>query len=169
LKWLIFRRRRLIVTVMRSVGVSMLPLPELLLRLIDSGVWPSSNGPSMTRQQLKPLFTEENVRRFAKEESLICLQPHPFPTVASERDAGGAGDFWERFGALHQIDPKMAVIIGDFGLGSDAPIVLDYSRNAVDPPVMRLRWGPNQKNEWVQGAQNFREFASILGLADKNA
>ncbi len=69
----------------------MLPLPELLLRLIDSGIWPSSNGPSMTQQQLKPLFTEENVRRFAKEESLICLQPPPFPTVAAERDAGGAG------------------------------------------------------------------------------
>lgn len=147
----------------------MLPLPKLLLQLIDSGVWPSNDGPSMSQQQLKPLFTEENVRRFAQEESLICLQPPPFRTVASERDASGAGDFWDRFGALHQINPTMAVIIGDFGLGSDAPIVLDYSRNEMDPPVLRLRWGPNQENDWVQGAQNFHEFAVILGLADKIA
>jgi hypothetical protein len=143
----------------------MLPLPELLIRLIDSGVWPSSNGPSMNLQQFQPLFTEESVRRFAREETIICLQPPPFPTVAYEC-GNCTNDFWDRFGALHQIDPEMALIIGDFGLGSDAPIILDYSRNEIDPPVLRLSWRSNQKNEWVQGAKNFHEFASMLKLTD---
>ncbi len=141
------------------------PLPELLVRLIDAGQWPSCQGPSMTVQQLNPLFTEEQVRRFANDESLICLQPPPFPTVAMARNSGGAGDFWERFGALDQIVPEKALIIADFGLGSDSPIILDYSRDEAAPPVLRLRWGPDKVNQWVQGAESFDEFAGMLGLA----
>jgi hypothetical protein len=122
---------------MRLNSVTDFPLPKLLARLIDAGHWPSRQGPSMTSQQLNPRFSQEQVRRFADDESLICLQPPPFPTVAMERDAGGAGDFWERFGALDQITPEKALIIGDFGLGSDSPIILDYLRDPICPPVLR--------------------------------
>jgi len=63
-------------------------------------------------------------------------------------------------------DPERALLIGDFGLGSDSPIILDYARNPSRPPVLRLRWGPQgQGNEWVQGACDFEEFAEVLGLA----
>src|SRR6478609_3929776 len=123
------------------------PLPAGLARLIAAGVWPSQKGPSMNEQQLKPLVLAERVQRFAPDETLICLAPPPFGTIAAERAAGGSGDFWPRFGALHQIDPEKAVVIGDFGLGSDSPIVLDYSRNAVDPPVLRLRWSDGHCTE----------------------
>jgi hypothetical protein len=123
----------------------------------------------MNQQQLRPIISTDRVRRFAAEETLICLQPPPFPTIAKVRAAGGAGDFWERFGALDQIDPERALIIGDFGLGSDSPIVLDYARNPSSPPVLRLRWGPRgQGNEWVQGASDFDEFAEMLGLAGQD-
>jgi hypothetical protein len=144
-----------------------LPLPAGLTRLLATGIWPSAHGPSMTAQQLNPAIPADRVRRFAEEESLICLEPPPFPTIAQERLAGGAGGFWERFGALDQIDPEKALIIGDFGLGSDSPIILDFARNASNPPVLRLRWGPDQRNEWVQGARDFDEFAEMLGLADR--
>jgi hypothetical protein len=140
-------------------------LPAGLTRLIGAGVWPSANGPSMVAQQFRPLVSADRVRRFAADESLICLQAPPFPTVAQERSAGGAGDFWERFGALHQIVPEKALIIGDFGPGSDAPIVLDFARDASNPPVLRLRWGADKRNDWVQGARHFDEFAEMLGLA----
>jgi hypothetical protein len=127
----------------------------------------------MTEQQLKPTIPEERVRQFAAEESLICLQPPPFPTIAQEhrewvasqeRRRGGSWDFWERFGALDQIDPDRALIIGDFGLGSDSPVILDFARNPTNPPVLRLRWGPDQRNDWVKGARDFDEFVEILGL-----
>jgi hypothetical protein len=145
------------------------PLPETLARLISQGVWPGPAGPSMTAQQSAPLISPDRVRRFAEEESLICLESPPFCTVAQEIRKGGAGDFWERFGALHQIVPEQALIIGDFGIGSDSPIVLDFHKNATDPPVLRLRWGRtnDERNEWVQGATNFEFFARQLGfLAD---
>ena len=121
----------------------------------------------MNEQQLHPIVSADRVRRFAAEETLICLQRPPFRTIAKVRAAGGAGDFWERFGALDQIDPERALIIGDFGLGSDSPIVLDYARNSSNPPVLRLSWGPRgEGNEWVEGARSFDEFAEMLGLAD---
>jgi hypothetical protein len=144
------------------------PLPTGLMRLIAVGVWPSRKGPSMNEQQFKPLVAADRVQRFAPDETLICLAPPPFRTIAAERDAGGSGDFWARFGVLHQIEPEKAVVIGDFGLGSDSPIVLDYSRNAADPPVVRLRWsgnGSHVKTEWVEGATNFDHFAELLGLS----
>lgn len=134
-------------------------------RLLERGVWPSAAGPSLTAQQLRPLIPADRVRRFAAEESLICLQPPPFPTIAQLRAAGGASDFWERFGALDQIDPERALVIGDFGLGSDSPIILDF-RQGPNPPVLRLQWGPEgEGNRWVQGARDFDEFAAMLGLA----
>jgi hypothetical protein len=144
-------------------------LPPGLARLIEAGVWPSASGPSMIAQELRPIVRPERVRRFAEDESLICLWPPPFSTIAQKRAAGGAGDFWERFGALQQIVPERALIIGDFGLGSDSPVVLDFARDASNPPVLRLRWGPRgQGNEWVQGARDFDEFAAMLGLVDSD-
>ena len=148
----------------RVESITELPLPPRLKRLLAAGIWPSATGPSMTAQQLHPTIAADRVRRFAAEESLICLQPPPFPTVAQEKAAGGAGDFWERFGALDQIVPEKALIIGDFGLGSDAPVILDFNRHPINPPVLRLRWGPDRQNDWVQGARDFGEFAEILGL-----
>jgi hypothetical protein len=145
-------------------------LPPGLAHLIATGVWPSAAGPSMNEQQFHPTIPADRVRRFADDESLICLQPPPFPTIARLRAAGGAGDFWERFGALGQIDPERALVIGDFGLGSDSPVILDFARDASNPPVLRLRWGPRgQGNEWVQGARDFDEFAAMLGLGQRHA
>lgn len=142
------------------------PLPAGLTRLLATGIWPSASGPSMTAQQLKPLISAERVQRFASDESIICLEPPPFRTIAQEWTACRAADFWERLGAIDQIVPEKALIIGDFGLGSDSPIILDFARDASNPPVLRLRWGSDQRNEWVQGARDFNEFAEMLGLAE---
>ncbi|HXT10953.1 MAG TPA: hypothetical protein VN873_05260 [Candidatus Angelobacter sp.] len=92
------------------------------------------------------------------------MRAPPFPTVGQLIVAGGAGDFWQRFGALPQIVPDFALVIGDFGLGSDSPIILDYAQDSTNPPVFRLRWGQNGHNEWVPGARDFDEFAIMLGL-----
>ena len=70
--------------------------------------------------------------------------------------------FWTSYGALHQIEPSRSLIIGDFGLGSDAPIILDY--RAALPAVMRLRWlGRGLQNEWVR-IGTFDDFVEHLGL-----
>ncbi len=138
-------------------------LPPALLRLLDSGVWPRDPQSSML-QNLRPLVSSDRVRRFAPEESVIYLDAPPFRTISQEVAAGDAGDFWQRFGALHQIISKQSLIIGDFGLGSDSPIILDYSQDHATPPVLRLHWRTDGGTEWLAGAKNFDEFATILGL-----
>jgi hypothetical protein len=143
-----------------------LPIPPLLSQLIAAGVWPS-DGKAGWGQYERPLASRERVREFAPEESEIHLWLPPFHTIADELASASVvvvNEFWKRHGALDEISADKALILGDFGLGSDAPIILNYAVDAVDPPVFRLRWLPNQPTTWVQGARNFDEFASILGL-----
>ena len=78
-------------------------LPPDLVRLIAEGVWPTAGGLSLVAQQLNPTIPSERVSRFASDESFLCLYPPPFSTVAQSHAACGAGDFWERFGALARI------------------------------------------------------------------
>lgn len=120
----------------------------------------------MTWQESHKSYAVERVRRFAEDENLICLALPPFSTIAKQMSASRGGNFWERFGSLHQIVPEQALVIGDFGLGSDAPIILDYSRSMSDPPVLRLRWHAGGQTEWVDGASRFDQFAAMLGLID---
>ena len=145
-----------------------LPLPTRLTDLLAAGLWPA-NASIATAQNLKSLVAPDRIRQFAPEEDRIYLQAPPFHTIADEV-AGSTeivkADYWKKFGALDQIDPERCVILGDFGLGSDAPIILNYALDPTNPPVFRLRFLPDRKTEWVQIAQNFDEFVTLLGLAE---
>ena len=84
----------------------------------------------------------------------------------------GVPKFWIEFGALSEIDPANALIIGDFGLGSDAPITIDSDTRIVDPKVMRLAWGAHEQkvtNHWIVFFQRLSEFATFLENALRNA
>jgi hypothetical protein len=66
----------------------------------------------------------------APEETAIFLYTPPFCTVATDianRQKRGEDRFWATYAALGGISPELSLIIGDCGLGSDAPIVLDLS------------------------------------------
>jgi hypothetical protein len=148
-----------------------LPIPTLLCELVAAGVWPAE-GSAVWAQYQRPLASPERVRKFAAEEKEIHLSSPPFHTIADEVASASVvvvNEFWKRYGALDEIIPEKALILGDFGLGSDAPIILNYAVDALDPPVFRLRWIPNQPNKWVQGARNFSEFVSLLGLVNGGA
>jgi len=59
---------------------------------------------------------------------------------------------------------NLAVAIGDFGLGSDAPLMLDYWRSPESPCVLRLQWSQDG-NQWIKVSDSFDEFVAISGLA----
>ncbi len=136
-----------------------LPIPAALSSLIGAGAWPTTE--SANSQNLRPLATPEDVDRLAPGERSIFLNPPPFSTLASEIAANP--QFWDEHGALIEIDPQLALVIGDFGSGSDAAIVLDYRRTSEEPSVMRLAWG-SQGNSWVEIAPTFEAFARLLRL-----
>ncbi len=114
----------------------------------------------------------ERIRAIAPDEDDLCLYRSPFQTMAEgiASDPSIAG-YWSEFGPVEKIDPERALIIADFGIGSDTPILLDY-RRGVEPQVITIRWSfvedeegrRRPDNRWMVLAESFDEFADALGL-----
>jgi hypothetical protein len=136
-----------------------LPIPASLARLIEVGVWPTIENANS--QNVRPLSAPEVVGRMVPGEQAVALDPPPFSTLASE--IAGNALFWEEHGALSEIDPDRALVIGDFGPGSDSAIVLDYRDHPAEPSVMRLAWS-DHGNHWVELAPTFDAFVQALQL-----
>ncbi|QEL14413.1 hypothetical protein PX52LOC_01301 [Limnoglobus roseus] len=137
-----------------------LPIPERLLAAVDAGKWPR-DPQGITKLNV----SAERVRQLAAEESAIYpYPPSLFRTVA--RIVSGPGEyFYTKFGALDQIVPELTVQIGDFGIGADSTILLDYRLHRLDPRVLRLWWpGDRKPNQWVVMAKDFAAFADGLDL-----
>lgn len=87
-------------------------------------------------------------------------------------------DFWRMHGDLENINPELAIEIGDFGIGTDTSIVLDYRNDRRAPAVLRLDWTwedatkplPDGRIEriphtrWLICAATLDEFVELLGL-----
>jgi len=158
-----------------STMVGPLPLPKRLLALMDSGFWPRTPDEAK-RQGLRGLVSKERIQFFGPEQDQIHLLSPPFSTVATRMAKGDR--FWSRFGALEQISPELCVFIADFGMGSDSPILLDYSHDVSAPAVIRLKLNPihdetmtdgrkklvGWANAWLRCADTFDAFADMLGL-----
>ena len=149
-----------------------LRLPPMIARLVDSGRWPTTAEQALS-QNSTPLVAPERVAALVADEGWLYLYPPPFSSVAANvaLHAAKGWSFWTEHGALGELEPDLALIIGDFGPGSDAPILLDYRRRP-DPSVMKLSWsaegsGPpfDLTTTWITVAESFDEFADRLGLA----
>jgi hypothetical protein len=138
-------------------------IPEALVGLIEAGIWPKDEQET-SRQYGSPLAPRERIQAMAPEESELVLIHPPFRTVAQHRSGGERFWDWEQ-AAASGIDVALTIPIGDFGLGSDAPIVLDYRVDRNRPKVLRLRYGASHaENRWVEMAPTFEAFAEALGL-----
>jgi hypothetical protein len=140
------------------------PVPSEISDLITLGWWPKDRE-STNKQNLQPLVQKSVIQRFAPEEYTIYLLPPPFVRV--EDCLINEKSFWrDPRSALHEIDPGKTVIIGDFGLGSDAPIALDYRKNPDYPAVIRLRWSEHGKdNHWVEIAPDVKTFIELITIS----
>lgn len=92
--------------------------------------------------------------------------PAPFDTIADEVKSGNT--FWT-VGVSNpsQIDYSLALIIADFGIGSDSPIILYYAA-PQSPSVMFLQWSGGGDTEirhnWVETHKSFEDFANAIGI-----
>jgi hypothetical protein len=143
----------------------MLQVPPLLEELIAAGRWPRTVQEQLA-QNLRPLVSPARVKRLAPDEQgIIYLFTPPF------RAAGRSDDPKDFFNWPSSdpsgIDLDQAIIIGDFGIGSDVPIALDYREDAANPRVLRLRYNPDCPplvGKWVVMALDFPSFIEALGL-----
>jgi len=138
-------------------------IPLRLQRLIERGWWPCDEV-TARKQHRHPLVTEAQVRSFASDESTIFFIPPPFQTVAELVPSNER--YWRSEMACPAgISFEHAVLIGDFGPGSDAPILLDYRRDALRPSVLRLRFGKSfAENRWMVAAEDFDAMCRILRM-----
>jgi hypothetical protein len=155
--------------------VGNLMLPKRLLKLIESGRWPRTRQEELHQNNCS-FVSKERIHSFAPEEDRIYFVSPPFSTVATF--ISHEHKFWEELGALEQIAPELSVLIGDFGLGSDSPILLDYRDDISSPSVIRLKLNPllgrvmpncrkelrGWANLWLRCADTFDAFADMLGL-----
>ena len=137
-----------------------LPLPKRLVKLIETGRWPKTHEDEL-HQNLRSLVSKERIQSFAPEQDRIYFFRPPFRTI-TQRMSGEEGRFWSEWGSVSEIVPDLALDIGDFGLGADSAIVLDYRQE--NPGVIRLVWRKPEPNVWVSCADTFDEFADLLGL-----
>lgn len=141
-----------------------LHIPELLVTALETGRWPRTSDEA-NRQNLQPIFSSQGLQQLAPGERHLFLYPPPFATVA-EYATGEGTWFWTKYGALDQLDPELAVVLGDFGLGSDATIVLDYRTVPTEPQVLRLVWPDSRQpiHRWEVMSPDFHTFFTVLGL-----
>jgi hypothetical protein len=113
------------------VVVNGLPLPHELLALIELGRWrcPADQA------GLDRLFPERgefccySVGGMEGETQVLYRNRTPMWRGTAD-PANPPGD----------IDPTLAVLIADLGLGYDQPIALDYRPSPTDPGVLTLSW-----------------------------
>ena len=124
-------------------------LPPALVELLHRGLWPTSGTKADARIPLEVAKAWDGHSNGVNLEQPLTLQDE------IERNPS----FWEEHGALKQIDPRRFVIIGDFGPGSDSPIVIDLDDNEL--PVLHLNWLPDG-NTWNHLAQSFDSFVTTI-------
>lgn len=138
-----------------------LQLPASLQKLIDSPAWPVGIG----MQEITPILGASAARKLSSIDDHIILMPPPFHTIADEVNDGNT--FWTDFLTnVGEIDYTKALIIADFGMGTDSPIILYY--DTPEPSVMYLHWsgGGNVpvQHKWVRTHRSFDEFAIDIKL-----
>ena len=100
---------------------SRIELPTSLIDLIKSERWPR------VTLDRKAEIDVLRIRRLFPNTHEIYLHAPPFLTTARRVREGEL--FWTwAFAAPKELDPERAVVIGDFGPGSDVPIILDYQQ-----------------------------------------
>jgi len=144
-------------------------MPPLIDDMLRQGRWPDSPGYGR-----HPTVAGKLVEAIAPGEHEIWLDAPPFHTV--DRDNL---EWFEQFRKADQIDFAKAVILGDFGPGSDAPVVLDFSDDPPRVKALRITAYPNAlagmapwpeganfclEGHWVTLASSFEEFVELLGL-----
>ncbi len=142
-------------------------LPKSLINLIQLGIWPSSKKDAH-KQNLKPILGKDAACKLSKDNDRIYLEGPPFITIEEEAISNR---FWyDELTNVGEIDYKKAVIIGDFGIGSDSAIILYYG-NTHKPSIMYLKWSFKANNihhSWVETHSCFDDFAIEVGLIKKN-
>jgi hypothetical protein len=146
-----------------GIYINGLPLPSDLLTLIHTGRWKFPDDLTAVKR-IFPVWHKALSHASGNMLYTLDYMPHGNQSWPEEKDPMfiGAPDPVKAPG---DIDPKLSVIIGDLGHGSDQPIALDYRSSMDHPRVLTLEWSYLAlNNRWIEVAPNIQSFAELLGL-----
>lgn len=139
------------------------PLPAELVALIVDHVWPWTVNE--VEQQLFWSLVDREATRTVDQTALHLT----LPLVTVARELATPPYYHEVILARwNELETERAVLLGDFGIGSDAPIVLDY--RVTPARVLTLSWHPRAEGErvaraeWIEVAPSFSSFIAAIGL-----
>ncbi len=144
--------------------VNELELPQIILDLIKAGRWKMPSDDALLRSlfqdfgnpcefsgptlYLTPRMQSETSNWINLSKQVSVLRGTPDPQKSP-------GD----------IEPSKTVLIGDIGVGWDAPFALDYRSCGVNPSVVHYVWSDDrQRNRWIQVAPTIKSFVGTLEL-----
>lgn len=125
----------------------------LFREMLESGAWATSGNEVDDRIPL-------GVARRWDSAAIGIHLTDPSLLVDDIRRVPELGELWN----VTDVDPAECVVIGDFGIGTDNPIVLDF---AHDPPMVRtMDFGRQGESGpvWITIATSFDDFVELLGL-----
>jgi len=165
-----------------------LQLPARLVSLVEARIWPRTARDTLCQHD-QPRVSKDRVHSISAHDDQIWLFSYDaLCSLAREIEGYEAYyrreslparvSFWRTRGDLEKINPELAISIGDFGLGSDSPIVLEYRTSLAEPAVLRLAWAGDSiehtpaghvqhrsRTSWTVCAATFDEFVERTGLA----
>lgn len=145
-------------------AVNGLPLPDLLVSLMNSGLW-KHPGDTRLREvipfQLEPVDFLTSVEAMARESSWHLADDPKLASIFHETCESLAGQAVEL--PWRDVDRSFIVAINRFP-GDDVAIALDYRATASDPRVIANDWGAGGGCVWVEVAPMFSQFVAQLGL-----
>jgi len=131
--------------------------PARLTSLIDTGFWPLDDADCRIQNSFPTMYGRVPSGWAFEDEDLYLYRP-PFRSVARHASSGVG---WRELPRATRKNLRATLVIGDFGLGSDSLIFIDF--NTSPSSVKRLTtWG--QELRLCDLAKTFDAFADQLAL-----
>jgi hypothetical protein len=153
---------------MARVMVGEFEIPAIVDEMLRLGTWPSDDA-----RWWESRAPEQLVRAILPDEGCFCLFSPPFRTLEDDQRMSRSRwwkQFLDRCRHPDEVDYSKAVMVADFGPGSENPVVLDYRH--TPPEVMALSFtfhrdrdpGQELEGHWVVLASTLEELLDKLGL-----
>ena len=144
-----------------TTGICGLPIPQRILELIEAGRWKMPSDPVILGRCFPSFAAPDEVigpRFYTVDE--MCREPKSWLQATLAPTGSHTEPVAKQSEQLH---PKQIILIGDVGIGWDAPIALDFTEVKAVPRVIHLAW-INRAPGWIQIASDIDLFIALLRL-----
>ncbi len=139
-------------------------LPEKLIQLATGPYWPKNRN-EIQNQYSNHLVSRECLKKLIPEEERLYFYDFPFCTLSETlKEDSSTGSLTMEDGAI--LSPEHVIVIGDFGIGSDSYLAIDFNLNRENPRVIKEMWSDfgnvSRQTHWRIVAETFDDL--VVGM-----